>query len=350
MGTPAFSFADASAPMVSPFVPREGVACAVVRCGTSRVVVLRDDSVSGQAPDMTGLLDLILGDGAGSGLGGSHYQDNKVALVLPGRNASEYGFRFYQIDGVGRRVLADMECGNAATGAGLFALLQKLAAPGPQGRLEAVNLGTGQAMELHLPNDAPVHRGDWLTRFRYEPPSPSSPDPFAGVERTLRYGSHRPVRCYVLDRGNVFVLGETARPGRAPEPALVAALQLEGTRHAMSMGTPRTPVAPKVLLFRVTAQGPTGSSLEARCFFQDSEHRSIPGSGAMCLAGFVASRQLASMRPPGPSGALDFRITHASGSLAVRARWERRRGYRIVSTEFSTPVRLLLYGTALMPS
>src|SRR5262249_52520212 len=98
------------------------VACGVVRCGTSRAVIVDGRTVpAGDVRDQI-LWPLVAGESPADGLGGDHSQFNKSAEVFPGAEPSRFAFRFYQANRRERRLIADLECANVAAGAGLFAL------------------------------------------------------------------------------------------------------------------------------------------------------------------------------------------------------------------------------------
>jgi 2-methylaconitate cis-trans-isomerase PrpF len=334
-------------PVVPPLTPShvQPVACGIVRCGTSRAVIVDGRTVpSGEAHDWT-LWTLIAGETPADGLGGDHYQFNKIAELFPGSEPSQFEFRFYQADRRERRLIADLECANVAAGAGLYAAALGLAETNSTGVLHARNLGTGQLIELAPAHGRPAAAGDWRVRFLVDPRGPMlrlhTPDPLPLVHpdgRSLDY--------WVAERGNVFVLANAAP--EAAEPELIEQLGSQGTWCATVAGvTPERAEAVKVILYSIESPYLSPTVARVACYFHGEQHHSIPGSAAMCLTGFLAESQCAAFGAPPAGGESHLRLVHPSGELDTRVRWAGTEGnWRIVETEFTTTVRLLLWGSA----
>jgi 2-methylaconitate cis-trans-isomerase PrpF len=320
--------------------------CALIRCGTSRAVIVHgDDLPADQQSAEQFLFRLMTGSGGTDGLGGNHYQLNKVAVVHPVREPHQFTFRFYQVDRAKQRMVANMECANVAAGAALFAVISGIAAPDNNGSLWGINSGTGQRVVLYPDSSMPLWANDWRVCFIQE--NLSTQTPAISEAQVMSHADGRSVDYWVMERGNVFVLAN-AEP-EAAEPELVEQLATSGTELAVSFGSSWQRAAmPKVLFYSVQARELTQAMIHAACFFNGEIHNSLPGSGAMCLASFLAISHLLETRPPTLSGILTFYLMHPSGMLTVKVNWEAfAQGYRIVSTEFVTSVRLLMCGEAV---
>jgi 2-methylaconitate cis-trans-isomerase PrpF len=319
----------------------------VLLCGTSRAVFFLDKELPDDERRERLLLRLMIGGEGGGGLGSDHYQGNKVAVLSTAANPDTFHFRFYQVDRSKRQLLSELECSNVAAGAGLFALLQGLAVPGDRGVLYALNTGTDQLIELEPPSQSPVWQGEWTVRFLHG--HSFSVNSFDREPLTLAYGGGRRVHFWVVVRGNVFVFANFA-PAEA-EPSLVEELGRQGSAAALSMGAEESRArTPKVILYEIIHFTRGDAWINAACFFQGQVHRSLPGSGAMCLSAFLAL----TMREVGGWSSIpienSFYFAHHSGTLGVRVYCgESPAGRCVIATEFSTRVRLLLLGHALMP-
>ena len=256
--------------------------------------------------------------------------------------------RFYQIDATRQRLLSELECSNAAAGAGLFALLHRLAAPDHRGILHALNASTGQLMELEPPGEAPVWQGGWTVRFLHG--DDFSIRSFREEPFILASEDGRRVEFWIVVRGNLFVLANVA-PADA-EPDLVQQLSAQGTAYAMARGIEGSRArAPKVILYEVVGFDGGEAWINARCFFQGQAHKSLPGSGAMCLSGFLALTMGEAMRPEALPPETSFHLAHPSGSLSVKVHVvESASGQHVIATEFASDVRLLLLGRAIVPA
>jgi 2-methylaconitate cis-trans-isomerase PrpF len=322
------------------------ISCALINCGTSRAVIVHgDDLPTEQGSAERFLFKLMTGNGTSGGLGGNHYQLNKVAVVYPAREPEQFAFRFYQVDRAKDRMVSNMECANVAAGAGLFAVINGIATPHQDGSLRAINKGTGQQIDLQPVSTMPLWSNDWRVRFRQE--TLSTQTQAISEPRVMAHPDGRSVDYWVMERGNVFVLAN-AEP-EAAEPELIEQLTASGTEISLSLGSSRQLAAmPKVLLYSVQTRELTQAVIHAACFFNGEIHNSLPGSGAMCLASFLALSHLLDTQPQALSGTLTFYLMHPSGMLTVRVNWESfAQGYRIVSTEFVTSVRLLMRGEAI---
>ena len=326
--------------------------CAVTRCGTSRAVLVLEHELPGGAARESLLLSAMTGENAADSLGGEHYQLNKLAVIRRDEALPHgFGFNFYQVDRAKGRLLADLECANVAAGAALFATLSGLVQPDRSGIVYATNLGTEQQIALWPATRSHSWLGHWHVRFLRDA-SRAALQSSLEEPLSLVNADGRSVDYWIIERGNVFVLANIDPRHAEPElPELVDQLAACGGKQAESLGADAQRAnQPKVLLYAVERREAAEAWVRATCFFQGEQHASLPGSGAMCLASFLAATHLDAIAPSASRGEIVFHLAHPSGALDVHVYWERGdAGYRITATEFVTPVRLLLYGTTIVP-
>ena len=321
--------------------------CAVVACGTSRFIVLGASDLATEQ-DRTAVVRAVIGsDEASGGLGGGHHQTNKVVLVED-RVGQTVRFRFYQASPNGEHVYPAMECSNAAPAAAVWARLdQGLGTDGVrEATYGATNLGTGQSMVLQPASAALWWRNDWTVQFtgwdRVGPPLTGGAESFSLTEGGHVVGGH------VVHHGNVFVLAQI-RPDQV-NPALARRLAALGDDFQGRRRLPRT--LTKVVPYEPVDSADETETLSAACFSAGERHHSLPGSAAMVLSAFWTLRNLTAAAGRGDSSvdtSLVTRLLHPSGSLTVRVTLRRYLDVTTVtSTSFSTPVRLLLCGSALV--
>jgi 2-methylaconitate cis-trans-isomerase PrpF len=324
------------------------IPAALVRCGTSRILVLGQQDVAA-APSRDGyLLDLIVGRSPNDGLGADHYQDGKVALLDSRAGPGHCSFRFYQVDVASGRVLADMECCSATTAVALFAMLQGTSRPDPSGWMRCVNAGTGQVGLVRPAPDGSPCRGTWTVRLSYGPRTTITPIGI-GSALSVRVAGGT-IHCWPVYRGNYFVYAETDRH-QDPTPELVSALEAAAEAHAPRLEVP-APLAraPKVVLFHVADQSDGCTTLDAACVFRGMRHRSIPGSAALQLAISLELGRRPEVEPGTPSVVSRYLIRHASGAMPVTLDRAWSGGTPLITAEIPASVRLLLYGGVEAPA
>lgn len=322
-------------PPPQPPVPH--LSCAIVRSGTSRFIVVRDEELPvGRARNKV-ILDLLANEISTDGLGGRHYQSNKVAVMGRGDADTDFTFHFYQVVPETRRLFSKMECSNAATAAAVTAVLLGVTGPAAGECYRSVNLATGQSVELVPPAD--WWSGDWGVRF-------------VGLHhlwKTLTGGTetfafdHRgtPVAGEIVSHGNIFVMA--AAPAAIIDAELVARLARLGEDFAARIGHAESPS--KVLIYGIRGRRGMTLECEATCFSEGQQHHSLPGSGAMALGAFLTTRGHLELLDDTDAAETIFRITHPSGTMTALIHLTRGPSHwEIVATSFETPVRLLMHG------
>ncbi len=134
----------------------------LVRSGTSRILVIDGNHIHPGARGHKEVLRILLGHDGHGGLGGLRLQDNKVALVWSEKEPAQFRFRFLQVVPSTGSVLP-MECSNSSSASAMLAQLGGHHR-GQQSQWRAVNLSTGQKIELRPNSDH--HIADaWTVRF-----------------------------------------------------------------------------------------------------------------------------------------------------------------------------------------
>lgn len=313
------------------------LSCGIIKSGTSRFVVLRDDEIPQGGSRHKLILDLLANAISTDGVGGQHYQSNKVAVIGKGRGDASFTFHFYQVMPESRRLFSKMECSNAATVSALLAMLLGVARKNSHGTLRSVNLATNQFVEL-TPSET-CWDGDWSVRFTHLHHIWSD---MTRAARSFRFtmGGAR-ISGEIFRHGNVFVM--TRLPMEKVTPEIVAALNKRGEIFAKRAGHPGT--LPKVFIYDPKGQEGRIMDCEAVCFSEGQQHHSLPGSGAMALGAFLTARGHLPLPEKGRAASTVFRFTHPSGTLKARVHLFRSPSHwQIDSTSFETPVRLLLHG------
>ncbi|MFO1067897.1 MAG: PrpF domain-containing protein [Geminicoccaceae bacterium] len=318
------------------------LSCAMVRSGTSRLVVLRADQLPGDRARHKVILDLMANETMTDGLGGGHYQSNKVAVVGPGDGAHDFTFHFYQVDPKARRLYSRMECSNAASASAVAAMLDDVRPGGAGGSFRTINLATRQQVDL-VPPASGWWCGDWGVRFvrlhHLWEHMTETREPFAFDHHGLA------VRGDIVQHGNIFVM--TALPVDKVDPGLVSALASLGAAYAARVGHPASPS--KVLIYRVAGVSDNELECDATCFSEGQQHHSLPGSAAMAMGAFLTANGLLRLPDGAAAAETGFLFHHPSGSMRARVHLVRgSRHWTIDSTSFETPVRLLMHGDIVL--
>jgi len=307
------------------------IPCMIICSGTSRLVVVSARHIPPFGPARD---DLLLGLMLGKphGLGGEGSQANKVAVVSPDtEREAGFTFHFYQIVRQSGLLMDRMECSNAAAASGLFARLTRMALP-EEGVIQTRNTATGQRIGLRLPSQEEMWKHPWGIRFELEPMVTETFQ--ACAESHECQVGERTVRYHVVPHGNLFVFCDLDPDLMTPELSLAIAEQ--ASEVAVRLGRAQRPFLPKIIPYRVSDE----EHVQAASFFEGERHASMPGSAAMALALFL------SLIHPNRLSRGHCQVHHRSGQIPVSIGTTNGRA---TYTEFETPVRLLLHGSAPVP-
>ena len=320
---------------------------ALVRCGTSRVLAL-DGAQCPADGELAGFIGALLrGEHDADGLGGHRYQLNKAVVVYPVPWFHGFALRFFQVDGRRGEVISDLECGNAATGAALLAVLLGYAEPNEHGILWGANLGTDRLLRIKPIGD-PWSACDWQVGFVY--PNGALPRVYSGDEPVV-VDVGAPVNLWVVERGNLFIIANVDPEGIDPD--VVRTLTDAGTSVAKQLGSHLHACrVPKLLCYSVRGEADESVvPVDAGCFSDGESHASLPGSGVMELAMFLTACRLGESSPEALAGTRHFVVCYQDGSIPVHVDWERRGNEaRVTSATFETRARVLMHGAIPHPS
>ncbi len=308
----------------------------IVRSGTSRLVVLDGSEIRPGAAGRNEVLRLMKGDRDHGGLGGSTLQENKVALVWPEEREAAFRFRFLQVIPETGSVLP-MECCNGASSAAMLAQLGGYC-PGRTEAWRAVNLSTGQKMELRPRNRQGIAQA-WRIRFLASQKSRKTLGELNAPKLACAGDLSIPYHPVVI--GNLFLFAEIDPEQCSPE--IVDAVEQAGLEEMRKCGMGGTGYRAKVIPYNLQGYG-SPSVVRSASYYCGERHRSFPGSAAMALAAFLESRRAGSA-----GKARVWRIVHPSGEIDVELGYPEGSGAGLIWSELTTPVELLAWGSAFLP-
>ncbi len=310
----------------------------LVRSGTSRLVVLDGRQIRSGAQGHKEVLSIMVGRDGHGGLGGATLQDNKVVLVWPDAELAKFRFRFLQVVPSTGAVLP-MECSNASSASAMLAQLGGHH-HGPESQWQAVNLSTGQNVELRPDSDHSIAHA-WAVRFVATAQTRNALQGLTCDQQVQVPGKAVTFRPVLL--GNLFLFAKIDPEGIDIEA--IETIERTGMQAARDAGfNPEPDYAPKVIPYAVLSKG-ARPQVRTASYYHGERHRSFPGSAAMALSAFLAGTD-----EDGPSTRTDWQVHHPSGVIDVKLGFEdSRQGPKLQWTEFVTPVALLGWGAVAMP-
>lgn len=312
---------------------------AIVAAGTSKAFVILGTDLHWANPEES-IKSLMKGHHT-QGLMDSHYQGNKVAVVWPTQLPSGFIFQFYQYDKASDTVLSSMECGNVAASCAAYALSVGIIVPDDNLSVHGLNEQTGQHILLTPTDLANPANCPWIVRFVEHNPEPN----YYPSKSMLTYQDGAvETEFWAFEKGNAFIFART-NPLSAPEH-LLKALNEMGAEHIIQQGGNRKKAqAAKIILYTIEGIKDGAIEVNSACRFLSEEHKSLPGSAAMALAGFLTQNHLLANPPEEYFGVYRFNMKHPSGYLEVQAHWAiTDLGVQILATEFITPTAILMDG------
>lgn len=183
--------------MPAPRLPQTGIACSILRVGTSRGLFFRRTDLAADHQAMREQLRSIVGAGSPRGIDGLGALDplaNKLAVVERARTpGADLDFWFAQVGDLRRGHLDEsVSCGNMLAGVGPFALEAGLLRPVGEPtwlRIRSINTGQVARAAITAPGEASPNHGD--------PGMPRVPGAVSDVE--LDYATSAP-----LSAGEIF--------------------------------------------------------------------------------------------------------------------------------------------------
>ena len=318
----------------------------LVRAGTSRIIVVDRRDAPADVDDADLALRLFGRDSVGDGLGGDHYQLNKLAIWRPTASGG-FEFTFFNLAPGSRRVSRGAECGHAAVAVALVAGPDR--GPGESGTpIRVRNVDTDQILDVSPRTGPEDPFGARLARVIHDPPVVAA----RGVELAMPPDSAKEIRWEVVPAGNLFALVpgvDTCEDGDVRE-----------TIQSMTLEWARTAAVPKArkefvrtISHDVRWLDDAQARVEAVCHNGAERHNSLPVSGSAALCNQLAiDRMLGSdFAMPGDPEEVDFEfdVRSISGGEIVRVHARHRSGsWRIESTSCNTHARLLIEGTAFL--
>ena len=318
----------------------------LVRAGTSRIIVVnRSDAPSG-VEDSNLALRLFGRESVADGLGGDHYQLNKLAIW---NQATSGGleFTFFNLAPGSRRVSQGAECGHAAVAVALVAGSDR-SNDGSSQPIRIRNVDTGQVLEVAAPSGDRDRPGDCVARVIHEPPI------VAGNHTELEAptGSGGQLHWDVVPAGNIFALIPDRKA--CDDPRARREIQASTLEWARTSGLPNAREEfIRAISYDATWEQRDRCRVEAVCHNGVERHNSLPVSGSSALCNQLVLDRLESpeFAPPRDRDELEieFDLTSVSGVEIVTVEARRRSGHwEIASTSCTTNVRLLFEGTAFL--
>ena len=328
-------------------VPDGGAAIrtSLVRSGTSRFIVVdRRDIPAGMADRHVAAG--LFGETVADGLGGDHYQLNKLAIWTP-TGPNEVGFTFFSLAPGTRSIAQGAECGHAAVA------VARVAAETirTDGRLVVRNADTGQRMAVGLDPEGGIADGDRTGTVVYDPPLPPV-DAFRAGPPAGR--EEEDVSWEIVHAGNVFALVPGSRT--CDDADLRRLIQAETLDWARRTGVSNaSPEFVRTIAYDIRWTAETAARIDATCHNGDQRHSSLPISGNVALCNHVAHLRIddlaATSSTDGGDLVFSFETRSQGGVEDVGVELARRpEGWMIHSTSSTTNVRLLFQGTAFIAS
>ena len=315
----------------------------VVRSGTSRIIVVDGRTLpSGMEPPE--IADHLLGRGdLDDGLGGEHYQLNKVAIW---KSSSEgvAEFHFFNLDPTLKTITVGSECGHAAAEVGMVAAISEPKRFDPIA-VPIQSLDTGQRFEFHSHDSGRCWNGPCTLRLLAEASPPS-------IHAAVAAQAHREdIPFEVVHHGNSFALV----PGISGLESAAIRRQIARTTAEMASRDRRTNNGPeyvRVMPYEIEWLSDTTATVTATCFNGEVRHKSLPISGAIALCDLLALKRASESPRFGDLEALrfEFELQSPHGTKPGNVELVRRHGSWMVDwTGYDAEVRLLFACNAVIP-
>lgn len=320
----------------------DAVGTCLVRSGTSRIIVVnRRDAPSG-IEDSDLALRLFGRDSVADGIGGDHYQLNKLAIW--NRHATDgIEFAFFNLAPGSRRVSRGAECGHAGVAVALVAGPDR-----PDEPVRVRNVDTGQLLEVASHWASKGRSGAFLAKVIHDPAITVMNE--AELVATSPTGDE--LRWETVPAGNIFALV----PSLNTCDDEAARRQIQRVTLEWARDTGRVNASAefiRTISYDARWEDAARCRVDAVCHNGSEKHHSLPVSGSSALCTHLAVHRLRSAGLPPSTDPNRFRIefdlTSVSGTETVTVEAERRSGdWGILSTSCSTNARLLLEGITFL--
>ena len=319
------------------------VEACVVRSGTSRIIVV-DGRTLPPHMDPSEIADHLLGRGdLADGLGGEHYQLNKVAIwSASSEDVAE--FHFFNLDPTLKTITVGSECGHAAAAVGMVAAVSE-----PR-RFNSISvpvhsLDTGQRFEYRSHDAGRCWNAPCTLRLFPEASPPA-------IHSKVAAQDHREdIPFDVVHHGNSFALV----PGISGLESAKIRRQIALSTVEMARRDRRTNDRPeyvRVLPYEIEWLSDTTATVTATCFNGEVRHKSLPISGAIALCDLLALKRVDEFPPPGDPQRMrfEFELQSPHGTKPGNVELVRRDDSWMVDwTGYDADVRLLFACNAVIP-
>lgn len=356
------------------------IPCIIMRGGTSKGPFLRMSDLPESAEARTETLLNLMGAGHAlqiDGIGGSDPLTSKVAIVERSDHPdADVDYLFAQVDGPGRRVDFNPNCGNMLSAVGPYAIETGLVEPRDGITVVRVrNLNTQRLIECHVPT--PGRQVDYEGDTRIS----GVPGTAAGIQLSFldvvgtKTGALLPtgqtreiidgveVTCLdaatptLLIAAEAFGLTGSETPAEldanGPLLARLEAIRREAGRR-MGLGDVSQGVLPKPVL--LSAPGEADATLRARYFVPHRCHKALAVTGAIALAtaisvpGTVANRiAIAAGRLTDGESLHHVRLEHPSGYIDLDVEHRGQDPHDVARVSLMRTARKIMAGTLYYP-
>lgn len=350
------------------------VPCAIVRGGSSKGVMVREEHLPADPAARDALLLALMGSPDArqiDGLGGADPLTSKVAIVSPSdREGIDFEYESVEIGIAEARVTHGLMCGNLIAGAACFALADGLVkARGDStvlriwcrsnGKTIVARVPTGLGHDWTLPMAA--GRACEVGLLFQEPAGAVTGHLLPAGEAVTRLDlDGRRIEASIVDAGTLYLflratdfglIGDECPVRLENDVALRSTVEALRERAAAAIGLVRgTPLPARLVKVALVAPARpgTGDDVVARIINTARVHKAYAVSGGICLAGAAAIRGTLVNEFLQPRGS-PFRLSigHPAGSLVLDLLWSSRGDLPVIhAAEIRRSARILMRGTA----
>lgn len=318
------------------------VSATIVRAGTSRIIVA-DERTIPEGMNHEELSYHLVGHGDPSnGLGGEHYQLNKVA-IWRSTESPFVDFHFFNLDSGEQKMIVGAECGHAAAAVAMVAGLKE-----PEhfdvSMIRVRNADTRQIIDFKTHDPERFWNASCTIQLHAEDQD------IAPHRDELHIEGGCDVLWHVVHHGNSFALVQGFASAESPEVRKqIEAHTIEHARQVgrRNIGHEFVRVIPHV----VEWESKTHARVRASCWNGEEKHKSLPVSGAIALCDFLAYRQCSNDPPPDTEEctytfSIDSSTSIEPGSVHMTKNGD---SWSIAWSGYDTTVRLVAASEIVIP-